>query len=81
MKKLPLFILLLASVVGFSQSRQQQVDSIIKLLKVATSDSLIVKQSIELGVLTDTSNPLQAEQFFKDALSILEKEYSYQDKF
>lgn len=81
MKKLPLFILLLACVVGFSQSRQQQVDSITKLLKVATSDSLIVKQSIELGTLTDTSNPLQAEQFFKDALSILEKEYSYQDKF
>ncbi|MEM6720867.1 MAG: tetratricopeptide repeat protein [Bacteroidota bacterium] len=80
MKKLLLCILLLSNLSAFSQSRQQKVDSIRKLLKIANSDSLVVKQSIELGILTDTSNPLQATQFFKDALSILTSDYSYQDK-
>lgn len=82
LKKQLLCIALLMNVFAFSQSKQQKIDSITQLLKAATSDSLLVKQSIALGILTDTSNPLQAIQLFKDALSILEdKSYTHNDKF
>lgn len=65
----------------FGQSKQQKIDSLHALLKMADSDSLVVKQSIALGILTDTSNPLKAIDYFNDALSILEQDYSYQDKY
>ncbi|MEM6686294.1 MAG: tetratricopeptide repeat protein [Bacteroidota bacterium] len=80
MKKQLFIITIFFNFFVYSQTRQQKVDSIAKLLNVATSDSLIVTQSIALGILTDTSNPLEATQFFKNALSILEDTYTFEDK-
>ncbi|WP_162820053.1 tetratricopeptide repeat protein [Kordia sp. SMS9] len=39
-----------------------------------------VKYAINLGILTDTSNPLYAEQQLKNALSILDDSYTHSDQ-
>lgn len=60
--------------------KQKKIDSLNTLLRETFSDSLLVKYSIDLGVLIDTSNPLQAEQLFKRALSFLEGPYLHNDR-
>lgn len=77
----PLLLLLFSVVfVANSQIKQQQIDSIITLLKNAKNDSLVVRHHIELGILLDTSTPIVAEKHFKDALQKLQREYYYSDK-
>lgn len=73
-------MLLFCGSFAFAQTKQHKVDSLRILLKDSTSDSLFVKNAIALGVLTDTSNPFQAEQFFKNAISILENQYAFSDR-
>lgn len=64
-----------------AQRKQRQIDSIAILLDNAKTDSLIVRHSMELGILQDKSEPLRAERFFKKSLDILQGTYSYTDKF
>lgn len=80
MKKNLFFLLLFAVSLIFGQTKQQKIDSLSTLLKETTSDSLLVSYSIDLGILIDTSNPLHAEQLFKNALSILDSSYVYKDR-
>ena len=64
----------------FGQQKQHKIDSITSLLRQATSDSLMVRHHLELGILKDTSVPKEAEQHFFEALKLLDSNYTYTDQ-
>ncbi|CAM1344929.1 tetratricopeptide repeat protein [Tenacibaculum amylolyticum] len=66
---------------SYGQFLQRKIDSVKALLKDVTNDSLYVQQNMELGILTDTSNPVMAESYFENALTKLQGNYSYSNKF
>lgn len=76
-----IFSLFLAVFTSYGQFLQRKVDSVKILLQNASNDSLYVRQSIELGILTDTSNPVVAENYFENALAKLQDNYIYNNKF
>ncbi|WP_298516757.1 tetratricopeptide repeat protein [uncultured Kordia sp.] len=77
-----LFLVLFFSVtlLCYAQNKQQKIDSLTVLLETTSSDSLRVSRTIDLGVLIDTSDPIKASEYFKNALTILENEYTFSDK-
>ncbi|MGH1386803.1 tetratricopeptide repeat protein [Kordia sp.] len=68
------------TLLGFSQNKQQKIDSLTVLLETTSSDSLRVSHTIDLGVLIDTSDPIKASEYFKKALTILDDNYQFSDK-
>ncbi len=75
-----LLLLLFTSSLSFGQRNLNRIDSISNLLSVANSDSLIVRHHMELGILKDTSNPLEAEVHLKTAITTLKTSYYYSDR-
>ena len=70
------FVLSFAS----AQQLQQKKDSITFLLKNASNDSLYVTHAMDLGILTDTSNPTLAQRYFNNSLDKLNSNYTYANK-
>ncbi|WP_299627058.1 tetratricopeptide repeat protein [uncultured Tenacibaculum sp.] len=70
------FVLSFAS----AQQLQHKKDSITFLLKNASNDSLYVTHAMDLGILTDTSNPTLAQQYFNNSLDKLNSNYTYANK-
>lgn len=77
---LSFIVCILLTSVSFGQEKQHKIDSISSLLKQVTSDSLLVRHHLELGILKDTSTPKIAEQHFIEALKLLDSNYTYTDK-
>ncbi|WP_298421756.1 tetratricopeptide repeat protein [uncultured Kordia sp.] len=77
-----LFLVLFFGVTLFcyAQNKQQKIDSLTVLLETTSSDSLRVSRTIDLGVLIDTSDPIKASEYFKNALTILEGNYPFSDR-
>lgn len=80
LKKTLIFFCCFGVFIGYSQTKQQQIDSLKWLLKSTHNDSIFLNYQLQLGKLLYDHNTKEAELYFKQVLKSLDSTYLFPNK-